>query len=147
MRKTWKVINEATDSDKKKKTFNCDILDGTGELVDKDNTKCVANTFNKYSINIGLKLASNMRQTSDRDLEYERNDKTIFITPVTENEVNYIIGQQKSNSSPGPDGLQSYILKHIKRTVLLPLTHIINLCFSTGKFPNGFERKHCNTDT
>ena len=48
------------------------------------------------------------------------------------NEINKI----KSKSSSGIDGINSRIVKYVAPYIALPLSHIFNLTFATGKIPN-----------
>lgn len=136
LRKVWAVINEATDNTKKTKSAKYNILDEQGTEIDSKNTKLIANRFNKYFINVGPSLSDNITQNEQSHEDCQKNPKTIFMAPVVEKEIYSIIGQLKTNSAPGQDGIQVHILKQIPQFISIPLTHIINQCFNTGRFPN-----------
>ena len=63
------------------------------------------------------------------------NSNSIFIAPVVENEVHSLILNLKSNS-PGWDSVSATIIKSAERTILKPLTHVLNLSVTTGTFPS-----------
>lgn len=54
---------------------------------------------------------------------------------VTEDEVEIAIDKLKGSKTIGPDGIPSYIVKGCKNSLIKPLVHIINLCFSSGLYP------------
>jgi hypothetical protein len=45
----------------------------------------------------------------------------------------------KSGSSPGPDGVPADILKMCKKTIALPLCHLVNLILRLGVFPSAWK--------
>ena len=55
--------------------------------------------------------------------------------PTDENEVCKIKTNLK-NSSPGHDGIDINIIKHIKHAIITLLLHLCNQSFSQGKIPN-----------
>ena len=61
--------------------------------------------------------------------------KTMFLAPVTTDEIKEIIKKLKSNSS-GWDGIISNIIKQTYPNMLEPLCHIINLSFDKGCVPD-----------
>lgn len=59
----------------------------------------------------------------------------MFLKPITQNELIVIISKLKTNSSSGPDGISSKLIKNIHPFITSPLAHIINLIFKNGKLP------------
>ena len=57
-----------------------------------------------------------------------------YVMPVTDEETANIIASFK-DSSAGLDELKPVIMKNIKHCIAKPLTHICNLSFKTGVFP------------
>ena len=45
----------------------------------------------------------------------------------------------KSKSSSGVDNINSRVIKYVASFIALPLPHIFNLTFATGKIPNEFK--------
>ena len=64
----------------------------------------------------------------------------MFLTPATPHEIYTYIKELKTKSSPGPDGLFNDTLKKHAENLLAPITHITNLCFTTGQFPNIYKQ-------
>ena len=67
------------------------------------------------------------------------NQDSIFLDPITENEVKIEFDQLKVNKSGGYDEMSPRILKAISNTVVKPLTYIYNQTFLTGVIPNEFK--------
>ena len=90
-----------------------------------------------YFVNVGESLAKSISPSKRKPDEYI-NFKTyeyFYLTEVTENEINTIIGNF-NNSSPGWDELKPSLIKMIKNYVKTHLTHICNCSFETGIFPS-----------
>ena len=65
----------------------------------------------------------------------KKNTNIIFqSSPVTEKEVENILLHLQGSSS-GWDELRAYVMKTIKRSILLPLMYVSNLSFQTEVFP------------
>lgn len=138
LRRVWSIINEVTECNTKRDDIKHKIKNIDGDEIDSNNTKSVANTFNEYFVNVGTQLADTIVTDCSVDAQHhcQKNDKTLFMTSLTEDETNKIIDQIKSNTAPGPDGLKAETLKQVRQYIVKPLTYIINLCFTTGKFPD-----------
>ena len=63
------------------------------------------------------------------------NTKTIYLEPVTENEVSAIVNSLKI-SSPGWDDISSKVIKNTYKSFIKPLTYLYNLSTNTGIFPD-----------
>ena len=62
-------------------------------------------------------------------------EKTIFLQPVTQDEVINTIKTFKNKTSKDCDDVDMSIVKRLSTSVAKPLTHIFNLSFSSGVFP------------
>ena len=60
---------------------------------------------------------------------------TFFITPTTPEDVESEIKTLKNNKSSGPTSIPTKVFKNFAK----PLTDLINLSFSTGKFPSSLK--------
>jgi len=120
MRKTWEIIKLVV-SKKKKSTNSANFVINNKKTNDK---KVISNAFNKYFVNVG---SSN----------YIRHNvtETFYIAPTTSQEVEKIISNFKDTAS-GWDYISPGILKEIRQSISLPLTHLCNISFSNGVFPN-----------
>ncbi len=63
---------------------------------------------------------------------------SFFFNPTNEEEIQSIISNL-NKSSPGFDGIDVKIIKHIQQGILTPLVHIFNLSFSEGKLPDDLK--------
>lgn len=133
-KKIWKIINNASNSNKNEKEQHYSIESETGELV-KNKLK-VANMFNNFFINVGPNMAKNINNSKEKSNTSEKHLKnSMYLKPVNEKEVIIYISNLKNYSAPGPDGIQVSTIKNIHLFILKPLVHIINLSFTTGNIP------------
>ena len=65
----------------------------------------------------------------------DRNTSTIFLEPVTIEEIRKIIMALK-DAAAGWDGINKHMLINILDYIIVPLTHIINLSIEQGIFPS-----------
>jgi hypothetical protein len=64
------------------------------------------------------------------------NNSSIFLNPVSENEMRNIILSIKSKSSQGLDGIPSSIIRQCVDSLIAPLCHLVNESFVRGEFPS-----------
>lgn len=98
----------------------------------------IANQMNKHFTEIPNKLAKNFVD-SEPVTTLTRNIThypTIFIDPVTENEIFNIITDLKKSNSVGLDKISSNMLKSVVNHIVKPLTYLINRSLSEGIFPD-----------
>lgn len=133
VRKSWDVIKEIINRKKNVQIGNTFLING----VLQDNEQEIANSFNKFYINIGPTTSRKCPDTNVRPCSYIKEDmnQTMFLEKVTENEVNKIIGELK-NSSHGPDGVRTDIFKETFSLYLAPFVHLLNLSLVHGHFPS-----------
>lgn len=104
-----------------------------------DNNMDAANFCNDYFISIGNKLASKIQPPINMINHNMHLCDSVFLNPVTKNEVINCISTLKSNSSPGMNKIPSKLVKERHIYILKPLFHIINLIFTTGIIPEQFK--------
>lgn len=141
-KKIWKAINEATNTDDKTKiNIDFDIVDDDGNVFKDKAGK--ANAFNDHFINVGSKMKHKITQPNTFTKNSSLNDifiaETLFLNPVTENEIILHINTLKNNSASGPDGISVRFVKVCHRYIVGPLIHIINLCFEKGHIPKAWK--------
>lgn len=137
-KKTWNIINEASNNNKENKQQNYAIESETGELI--ENKLKIANMFNNFFINVGSNMAKTINNSNIQSNTSEKKiNNSMYLRPVTKEEVIIYISKLKNYSAPGPDGIQVSTIKRIHIFILEPLTHIINLSFINGNIP--FEWK------
>ena len=132
IKKKWTVIKEVlgrNNSTSLPKYYHIN-----GSLV--DNRKTIANGFNKYFSNIGNELAKDIPNVSKDPTSYISAcmSNSIYLYPTTESEVVKTINNLK-NSSAGWDSIAPHTIKLTAVALCSPLTHLINLSFSSGYFP------------
>ena len=64
---------------------------------------------------------------------------SMFVTPVTKEEVLEIIWKFKNHKSPGPDSIGPRLLKEVINEIIDPLVYLFNLSFSTGLVPESLK--------
>lgn len=132
MKEMWKILKSVIGC--KDKNTNCHEVVIDDEPISEPNL--VSNHFNDFFVEIGDKLASSIDPTDTSPLSYLGRPlaQSIFLTPVTSDELRNCVASLK-NSSPGHDGIRAEVLKKSLHLVAVPLLHILNLSFSTGVFP------------
>ena len=93
--------------------------------------------FNDFFISVGPNLANKIPNQTKSPLSYlgDRLPNTIFLEPVSDEEVEGIVNNLK-NSAPGYDEITASILRFSLPVIRSPLTHILNLSLLEGVFPN-----------
>ena len=108
-------------------------------LVD---SKKISNGFNNFFTNIGPKLAAKIQKNTAynfTDFMDRRVDSSMFLFPVTDQDVKKIVFSFQSKKSVGVDDINMYTVKTIIDSILVPLTFICNLSFTSGVFPDAMK--------
>lgn len=137
-KKMWEVINEITNKINGHKNIG-NIKKDNKLLIDN---KEKAETFNEYFINIGIEMAEKIDKTNGTQsslLKEELIPSSIFLRPITENEIIENIGKLKNNCSPGPDRITTRLIKENHSFLAKPLMHIMNLSFETSIIPTQWK--------
>ena len=69
-------------------------------------------------------------------LNIKENSKSMFLHPITQNEVEEVARCLKNKSSAGIDGIHNYIVKQCIELLKVPLTNIYNASLESGTFPD-----------
>lgn len=138
-KKIWQVINNATNNNSNKQDDrNPNIVDKNGAPIQNDKMK--ADFFNSFFANIGKEMASLITNiTPMPELTNSAVNESIFLYPVTRNELIVFISSLKNDTSPGPDGVTVNTIKKIHEHIINPLIHIINACFIKGYIPKKWK--------
>ena len=133
LKKSWSLLKEIINKKHERITQTKFIVD---KAVTSDK-KQISECFNKFYINVGSNLAKNIPQNQTDPMSYMKNSntKTIYLEPVTENEVSAIVNSLKI-SSPGWDDISSKVIKKTYKSFIKPLTYLYNLSINTGIFPD-----------
>lgn len=136
----WKNIRTVTHTLKKENRVN-------NELTEiKSSPKESATHINNYFANIGTQLANSMQcyNTNDGLNNYlktlSRQPQSFTLLDTDPTEVQNIIANLRNSSAPGWDNISTKYLKYVNYEVTPIITHLTNLCFKTGTFPNSLKR-------
>ena len=134
MRLTWKLIGTILNT-KSLSSFTASFnVDGT--MV--DNKDVIAERFNEYFVNIGLKLAASIPNTT-RSFGSYLNSSTLgsfVLHDTTANEIINIVNEFENKHSASVDDIPVSIMKASIAYVAEPISRIINSTFHYGIFPN-----------
>lgn len=140
-KKIWKTINEVTNIGEESKNKLCvNLVSEDGVLLENDREKVEA--FNNFFVNIGKRMQTS--KSANLPLKDPFPDDivvydSIFLNPITYNEVIKHISTLKNDSSPGPDGVSVAFIKTYHSYILKPLCYIFNLCLEKGKIPQSWK--------
>jgi len=133
LKNTWKILRDLI---KKKRSSRCQVEFNVGDNVIND-PKQIVEEFNKFFVQIGSSLASEIPNSMKRPLDLMSGtyDFSMFVTPTNELEITDIVKQLK-DVSVGYDNISRAILMYILPVIVSPLTHLINMSFQTGLVPD-----------
>lgn len=102
-----------------------------------DDPNIISNEFNDYFVSIGPKMAESVPLANHNYLHYLNNplSKSMFLNPVTTDEVNDIILNLKTTKPYDSAELPINIIKKISSLISKPLVYLINQSFVTGIVP------------
>ena len=104
--------------------------------IDKfNNDKQIANSFNSYFINQSINKQFTSPINNINPINITPISKSIYLHPTSTHEINSIIQNNKLKTSLDTDYLNMKLLKISKDYIDFPLSHIFNLCLSSGTFP------------
>ncbi|MEM6831004.1 MAG: reverse transcriptase family protein [Bacteroidota bacterium] len=135
IRKIWQGINEIISL--KPKSTRKPISLRIDDAVTSD-PLLVANHFNRYFSSIAESIRSRI-PTSDKCFTSFLNGSTqnsIFLSPVTSDEVAVIINSMSPSKGSGPNSIPYRILKLLSPEISALIAQIVNISFSTGVFPS-----------
>lgn len=142
-KKIWQLTNELAG---KKINKNVNI----NEIKHKDHTLKdkidIANEFNKYFINVGSCIEKNILQNNfEKETWDNLNSKchvkdSIFLTPITHDEIIKYIKKIKDHSLFVEYRITNFILKNTADSISLPLMILFNLSMLSGTYPTYFKK-------
>ena len=94
-----------------------------------------------FLVNIGPKLANEIPNVNSDFTEYlgSKSANSIFLKPVTENEVKGHLQTLDTRKACGYDNLPTRLLKDAASYISGPLSYIFNLSIEKGKFPDALK--------
>lgn len=99
----------------------------------------IANEFNNYFINDIEKNIKTDISINNINLKNQTLN-SLFMQPVTIDDIIKIISTLKNTSTVGYDGISTKVIKFTKEVIAPPLVHIINLCITDGIFPESLKK-------
>jgi hypothetical protein len=138
VKQTWKNINVLLNRTKNKDTFPNYFIHENSKI---ETTQDIAHGFNSYFVNIGPTLASKLNASSINPLSLPSIDlpNSFCLMPTTPQEILSIIDKLKPKSSRSYDDVSPKLLKASDTSISNPLSHIINLSFQNGIFPQAMK--------
>jgi hypothetical protein len=133
----WKIYSELLGRVKSPTRTNVSKLIHEGQTISNDSQ--IAKTFNEYFATIGEKLAAKCLPTNTREPHQpylnDFHTNTLFLSPVTEEEISKIVLKLDANKAPGLDGFHVRSIKNALPYIKQPLTYIYNLSFMQACVP------------
>ena len=135
----WQNINSVLGKQNNKHEFVSIISE---EGVTLNDLSDIANSFNKYYVNVGPNLARNIGDSSfsNSQMPLMNSHKSFFLFPTDNEEVERIIKLLKPKTSSGDDNISAKLLKQVSPGLIGPCVHIVNLSLSTGIVPVAMKR-------
>jgi hypothetical protein len=138
-RKVWKVIkntlNNKSVDDMQSNLIPCVI---NKEGVKTNSPAQTANAINDFFNNIGESIVQNIKKNSSarNPQSITFNNRTLFLSPVSEEEIYDIIMGLNKNATPGIDQITVRDLQELVYIIIGPITNLINKCLTDGVFPD-----------
>ena len=133
MKKSWGIIKDIINKNKNPVHRTKFKLSNGSVTTDK---MSVSEHFNDFFINIGPNLAKSIPHVKRMPMSYlgDALQETIFLEPVTCDEINSIVSNLKNNAT-GSDDISAVYLKMSLPSIANPLVYICNMSISEGVFP------------
>ena len=118
--------------------------------------KQIANTFNHFFCNIPKQIEKGVTPTQKTYDEFLTNpiEQSFKFDLTSDEEIITYIKILKNNKSNGPFSISNKLFKKFKKPLSTPLSLLINITFTKGKFPDilkigknfPIHKKNCKTD-
>lgn len=131
-RATWNIINNNTKHNFPKNSIS--QIKQNGKIL--NNPEDIARAFNDYFIDTVKPTKNNQVPQISNNQNLKYNPNSIFIKPCIAEDIIQIIRTLRNSKSTGVDGITTKVIKYVGSIISLPLSHIINLCISSGIYPN-----------
>ena len=121
-KETWKIIKSLLNK-KSKKSYYPSEFKNNGSTI--SGNKKIAEYFNQFFVNIGPSLARTIPKCNTSFVSYlgDRVEESLFLNPVSEEQILAIVCKCKSKKSKGYDGIDMCLVKKIVPHILAPLRH------------------------
>ena len=138
IKKTWDILKQAIGKVRDKSGIHTNIeING----IKENDKQVIAEGFNNFFSTIGKQTSQNVPHVNTNYTSYMPNPtlNSIFIEPVTEDQVLHAATKLKPKSSYGHDQISSKLLKVTLPIIIKPITHIINTSLTTGIVPKSMK--------
>ncbi|XP_065672179.1 uncharacterized protein LOC136090003 [Hydra vulgaris] len=144
IKRTWAVINQLTGREKKKHTCLPQKLISDKKIITSETNIC--QEFNKYFVNVGPFLASNIAQPNKTFNNFlgEKPNTSINNENITKLEFNKAIIELKRNKSYRYDGISSNVAIYVIDSIRKPLFYLISSSFENSIFPDKLKLAKIN---
>ena len=133
MRKTWGVINDTLQSNRRSRGQS-EFIFGNRIISDSDE---IANHFNDYLINISRTLSQQIQPVHSFDHYLNGNVTSEFqFHSVSQDYIGKLIDNLKNKASYGHDNISNILIKRAKEVLIEPLTLLVNQMLKSGHFPS-----------
>ena len=130
----WQILNQ--ERGKIKQTGGSIELLEEGKIISDDAE--VARTLNEKFVHTVESLVSGATPTADT-AQYPVNQRSMFLNPVTTEEMISIVRGLKNKVSAGHDEVPLYVFKRCAQHIVEPLCTLVNSSFEEGTFPNALK--------
>ena len=139
IKSTWNTINELLGKKKSSNALPKSFLNDNNDEV--SDPKLIANNFNDFFINVGPNLAKKFKQETDNFCKFLKGsyNDSMFLYDTNREEIIKEIDKMACKSSCGVDEISSKVVKYVAQYISVPLCHIFNRTFATGKIPNDLK--------
>ena len=137
IKKIYKIIKDATNLNNKQNNAQFDVVDDNNQPFG-DSVE-MADYCNNYFTNIGTEMAKKI-STPNYQTNEKNNNASMYLTPVTKQEIVKHIASLKNEGAPGMDQITTKLIKLAQLEIMAPLAHIINLIFTSGTVPAHFKQ-------
>ena len=139
-KKTWSILNNIMGRNtKRKNTLPTTFFDDKKSYSSPSD---IANQFNSFFTGIGPSLANKIPSSTIPPTHYLKNhiSNSIFLAPVTPEEILDLTKLLKDGKSAGPDDIDPGIAKLSLPIIAKPLAHIFNLSITSGIVPTQLKQ-------
>ena len=135
MKTTWKLLKEVINNQNYHIPLPNHFKYNDQILYDKQD---IANHFNNFFVNIGIEINNSVQQSNKSFNQYLQrpNNNSLFLSPITQEEVISAANLIKPKSSQGYDNISCKIMKLSIEHIKHPLEHVLNLSLSNGIVPD-----------
>lgn len=136
-RHTWAVLDELLNKKGNSVTKVPKIMYSNKTIT---NDIEIANAFNDYFSTIGNKLSNDIScDTDPTEFMHPGITNTIFLSPITYDEVLKEINSLNDGKLPGIDGIPPKVWTSVSHVIAPVLCHLFNLVLTTGIYPDALK--------